>query len=106
MKLKKIKPVVIPEHIIQKNILEWLKWHTICAWRNNVGRKGYLKFGIKGQCDITGILKDGRRLEIEVKDIKGKVSKEQTDFINMINFNGGVAFVARDVFDVERVLKL
>jgi len=45
-------------------------------WRANVGvaRIGdrLIRFGIPGQADLTGILPDGRRLEIEVKSATGR----------------------------------
>jgi len=85
------------EHKIQTAILKALQDMGIFCWRNNVGRKHNLYFGKKGSCDITGILKDGRRLEIEVKDKKGKLSDDQVKFIKTINDNKGVAFVARSL---------
>jgi len=94
---------------IQKDILNLLNSCGILAWRNSVGNRGYKKFGKKGQADISGLIKKqgGRRLEIEVKkEIGGKVSKQQTEFIEMINYHGGIAFVARSVSDVKEKLGL
>lgn len=61
-------------------------------------------YRLKGVSDIVGCLNDGRFLAIEVKTPTGKVSPEQTFFINKINKKGGLAFVARNVEDVERNL--
>lgn len=94
------------EHEIQKQILKLLKDIGIFAWRSNCGRKGKIRFGLKGSADITGILRDGRRLEIEVKDAKGKLSPEQIEFLETINRLGGLAFVARSVDDVVKALKI
>lgn len=43
---------------------------------------------------------------IEVKKINGRVSKEQTNFINMINSLGGIAFIARSDDEAKAFLKL
>lgn len=100
------------ESAIQHAVLQVLKYHPKVAWvhRMNVGAvkvgERFVRFGLPGMCDITGQLKDGRRLEIEVKRPKGVVSDVQTAFIEMVNACGGLAFVARSVEDVEERLAL
>ena len=42
---------------------------------------------------------------IEVKD-KGKTTKDQRNFINIISKSGGLAGVARDIKDAKRILDL
>jgi hypothetical protein len=66
-------------------------------------RKGSV-YHIRGVSDICGILNDGRFLAIEVKTPTGRVSPEQTFFINKINKKGGLAFIARNIEDVEKNL--
>lgn len=72
-------------------------------WRNEVGMaRNYrsnqiFKYGLKGSADITGILQNGKRLEIEVKTGNATQSKEQLAFAAMIQNYGGHYFVARDV---------
>lgn len=61
-----------------------------------------IHFGIPGQADITGILKGGTRLEIEVKGERGKQSREQKNYQNMIEKYGGLYILARDTSDVKR----
>ena len=61
-----------------------------------------LKFGIKGQADISGITDTGQRIEIECKTGKGRLSKEQKRWRAMIEKFGGVYVLARSVEDVER----
>jgi len=123
-----LKPPESSEHDIQKAIEEYLKARGISAWRQNAGAmqssyKGknyFTKFGITGQADITGILPDGRRLEIEVKrpgalrppqlltrgKNKGRINpawehiERQRGFLEMIERNGGVALFATSVDDV------
>jgi len=78
-------------------------------WRANAGVAKYkdrvVKFGVAGQADLTGILPDGRRLEIEVKGPKGKQSKEQIAYQAMITRFGGLYILAYAVQDVTDALE-
>lgn len=60
---------------------------------------------IRGMPDILGIWK-GRMLGIEVKTETGRVSDDQRKFIDRINSEGGIAFVARSVDDVIASLEV
>lgn len=100
------------EKDIQKAILDYLALFPkkVKVWRQNTGAlkidNRFVRFGQKGAADITGILYGGRRLEIEVKAPGKYPSPAQRAFgADIIKF-GGVYFVARDVDDVERELKL
>lgn len=77
-------------------------------WRANVGvaRLGrrVVRFGIRGQGDLTGILPDGRRLEIEVKTVAGRQSPAQRRFQEMMERFHGVYILARSIEDVRREL--
>lgn len=98
------------ESLIQNQILTWLTQRKIFVWRNNsVGvydpvkrlyRKNMSKFSLNGTSDILGII-EGKLLAIEVKSETGRVSDAQKKFLNEVNAQGGVAFVARNVMDVE-----
>jgi len=81
---------------------------TLRLWRANVGaaRIGTrtIRFGIPGQADLTGILPDGRRLEIEVKAPAGRQTAQQRSFQNMIERFHGVYILARSVEEVGRRL--
>lgn len=65
-------------------------------WPNNTGavasadKKRFIRYGLKGSADISGILEGGRRLEIEVKTGEAKQSCRQVDFQRMIEKFGGV----------------
>lgn len=107
-------PLKISEKNIQNAILAWLSWQKDCfAWPNqSVGifdrskgiyRRPVNRFHRNGVSDILGIW-HGKMLCIEVKSSTGKLSKEQTDFIEVINNLGGIAFVARSVDDVKQAL--
>ena len=78
-------------------------------WRANVGaaRIGtrVVRFGIPGQADLTGILSDGRRLEIEVKSETGQQTRDQGSFQRMIERFNGIYILARSVEDVQEALE-
>ena len=80
-------------------------------WRQNTGaakdpRTGQvIRFGIKGQADLSGILQGGRRIEIECKTATGRQTKEQKAWQRMIEKMGGLYVLARGVEDVERALQ-
>ncbi len=59
----------------------------------------------RGISDIIGIYQ-GRFLAIEVKTPKGKLTDSQRAFIQRVNREGGIAFVARSVEDVIKHLGL
>lgn len=64
-----------------------------------------IAFGLPGQADITGILANGRRLEVEVKTDTGRVSPEQTIFArNMARMNAAHG-VARSAADALAILE-
>jgi hypothetical protein len=84
------------------------RWPTqVRIWRNNrvktmaAGENGRLRMidaGIDGQGDISGIAGPrGRRLEIEVKTGKDKLSEDQKRFRQMILSLGGIYIEARSV---------
>jgi hypothetical protein len=52
-----------------------------------------------------GQLKDGRFLAIEVKKPGGKLTKEQNEFITMVNMNKGFGIIATDAAQVAEALK-
>ena len=61
-----------------------------------------VQFGERGQADLTGLLCDGRRLEVEVKSPGGRQSAAQIAFQREIERFGGVYILA---FDVDRALE-
>lgn len=98
------------EHEIQQEILlEFGSRHDLKIWRQNTGKLSsgcrFISFGVLGGGDISGIIKGGRRLEIEVKNDKGKQRPSQKLFQQMIESMGGVYILARSVDDVREGLK-
>lgn len=98
------------EHQIQNEILaEFGARHDMKIWRQNtgaaLGKSGLIRFGVPGQADITGLLiPSGRRIEIEVKDAKGRQRQSQKKFQAMIENAGGIYILARSVEDVYKKL--
>lgn len=78
-------------------------------WRANVGvariGRRVVRFGVPGQADITGILPNGRRLEIEVKAPGGRQSEDQVNFQRMIERFGGLYVLARSLEDVRKAIE-
>ena len=98
------------EHQIQNEILaEFGARKDMRIWRQNTGAividNRMVKFGVPGQADITGLLiPSGRRLEIEVKNAKGRQREAQKKFQAMIEKSGGIYILARSVDDVYEKL--
>lgn len=67
-------------------------------------RRANSPYQINGVSDILGILKDGKLLAIEVKAKKTRASFEQQIFIEDVNKNGGIAFVAWSMGQVKSIL--
>jgi len=98
------------EKDVQKAILKALEWLPGFYYRMNTGLASFgnrkVKFGMNGQADITGILPDGKRIEIEVKGPTGTQSPEQEIFQANIEKNNGIYILAYSVDDVLKKLKL
>ena len=103
---------MIKESDIQRTILEYLyNFVDGYFWRNNNGavydpskklfRANNSIWTPKGISDILGIYQT-KLVAIEVKRPKCYPTKEQKIFLNTINEQGGIAFVARGIEDVQR----
>lgn len=100
----------ITETEVQNQIIDWLCLKQIFNWRQNtmgvyMGDGKFRKAPATGVSDILGILKNGRFLAIEVKRPGGKATPEQLEFIENINSNGGLAFVADNLDKVIEILE-
>ncbi len=93
-------------------ILLDLGTHPDCKiWRNNRGNAEmpggrWVKFGVDGQGDISGIIRGGRRWEIETKTRTGKQRDSQRLFQAMIESMGGLYTIARSVDDAREALTI
>jgi len=83
----------------------------VYAWRQNTGvakAHGHrIRFGLNGSGDISGILRGGRRLELEVKLPGGKygVTEEQEAFGARVLAMGGLWCVVRSVEEAVTVVE-
>lgn len=96
---------------IQNLIRIALSEKGIVTWRNNTfalkdPATGRLVRGglCTGSADIIGIMPDGRFLAIEVKKPGKKPTKEQTNFLRVVNEHGGIGVWMDSVEGLE-VLK-
>ena len=64
----------------------------------------YVAFGTRGRSDISGLLGDGRRLEVEVKRPGGKPTEAQLAWMHAVNESGGVAFWVDDAAQIDAVM--
>lgn len=81
------------------------------VWQNDVGLarsmdgKRVVRFGLNGSADITGILKGGKRIELEVKTGNAVQSSQQKKFEGMIHHMGGFYKVVRSVEEATEFVK-
>lgn len=75
---------------------------TGAAWRGNQ----LIRYGFLGAADITGILRGGWRVEIEVKTGNASQQKNQKIFEKNIKMWGGIYLVARSESDALELLKI
>lgn len=98
------------EKQIENSILSYLKARGVFCWKNEttgiwdpkrkVFRKKRSVHRMVGVADILGIYK-GRFLAIEVKSAKGRLTKDQKRFGEMVIEQGGIFLVARSIDDVN-----
>lgn len=103
----------LSEKQIENQILNWLEWKNIYAWKTKTtatfDRRSnrFLKpskLYRTGVADVIGCLPNGRIFAIEIKSKKGRLQDNQKIFIEEITKRGGLAFVARSIEDVEKGL--
>ena len=88
-----------------KQALKAMQQHR-WADANLILRTAYvIKFGVKGQADLSGILMgSGKRLEIECKSATGTPREDQVVYGETIERFGGIYVLARSVEDVSVIL--
>jgi len=97
-RLKSQKAFGETEKDITASIRKYLNLVGIFHWKNWGG-----PMSTQGIPDILGCWK-GRMIGIEVKTSKGRLNEKQKAFIERINEEGGLAFVAQSVDDVIKNL--
>ena len=94
--------------------VSYLTLSRIPAWINNTGaykvdedkkarkKSRYIRFGIVGSSDILGCLPpSGRILAVECKTGRGKPTKVQLSFLQMVNDAGGLGIV---VYELDELI--
>jgi hypothetical protein len=76
----------------------WYRTNTGAFAGEYKGRKRFVKFGIPGLADITGVL-DGRAIYVECKIGKGKQSANQWAFERAVVGAGAQYHVTRELGD-------
>ena len=87
-----------PEDVIQNDCIIRMNKDFkdyLAIWRNNTGAMKvddrFIKFGIPGQGDASGIITPGFRLEVEFKRKGKKQTKRQINFQkNVVEYWGGI----------------
>lgn len=98
------------ESDVIRSVSAYVKRCRLCMWRQNTGsmsreyngKVSYVKFGLKGAADFTGILPDGRRIEVECKRPGGRQSPDQRAFQQMIEKNNGVYILVESLDEFIR----
>jgi hypothetical protein len=98
---------------ILKTALAILRANGVFAWRNNTaawfpegkdGRRRCIRCGLRGSCDILGVLPDGRFLGLEIKRKGERPRPDQVEFMRNINMSNGIAFWVDEIRHLEKVL--
>lgn len=104
-----------PEAVTQRvllarlNALRMPDGNLVCwCWRNNTGMAQFgsrtVAFGVTGQADISGLIRGGKRLEVEVKTASGRQSPKQRVFQHQIEALGGLYLVCHGVEEIRATL--
>jgi hypothetical protein len=99
-----------PEGRIKAACLRYLERRGFFVWNNPTGTariapERWVHFGKKGSADILGCLPGGRFLAVEVKAPRGRLSPEQSAFMEKVRGLGGVAVVARSFRELDDALR-
>jgi hypothetical protein len=99
-----------PEGRVKAAVLRYLERRGFFAWNNpsgavRVAPERWLHFGKKGSADILGCLPGGRFLAVEVKAPDGRLTPEQSAFLETIQGLGGVAVVVKSRRELDEALR-
>ena len=97
-----LKDGSVPEKVIQKQILDWLKDSGTLYWRQNSGvvfaGNRMVRLGEEGLPDIIVVIPPGGRiLGLEVKSAKGSLRPGQKEFRDRLLERGGLYRVVRSI---------
>jgi hypothetical protein len=109
-----IAAVPVLERDVMKACLDLLKARNVFCWRQNSGavkvdgrngRQRFVRWATSGVSDIVGVLPGGKILCVEVKrSTGGRLTDEQSSFLDAVRRRGGVAVVITDVADLAEII--
>jgi hypothetical protein len=99
-----------PEGRIKGDCLRYLERRGFFVWNNPSGAvriapDRWVHFGRKGSADIIGVLPDGRFLAVEVKAAHGRLSPEQSAFLEKVRDMKGVAVMVKSWHELDAALR-
>lgn len=110
----------LSEADIRRQIIDFLNYERYIAWTNNTGafqgsytnkkgitRKRFVRFSQPGFSDIFAIQpKTGLFVALEVKTPKRRkdVTRQQQDFIDLVNKQGGIGAIVTSIDEVAELL--
>lgn len=102
LRCNRLKDGSVPEKVIQKQILDWLKETHLLYWRQNSGvvfaGNRMVRLGEEGLPDIIVVIPPGGRvLGLEVKSAKGALRPGQKEFRDRLLERGGLYSVVRSL---------
>lgn len=106
---KLLKDGSVPEAVIQRQILDWLKETGLLHWRQNSGvvftGRRRIKLGDSGLPDIVVVVPPGGRLVgLEVKSAKGTLRPDQKKFRKAACDAGALYFVVRTLTQAKEAI--
>ena len=95
-------------------MMDWLNLQPDTQiWRQNTGASSYVfrgkrrlvRFGVRGQSDLVGLTAGGRFLAVEVKRKRGKLTIDQSEYLNTVRRYGGIGLCVRSLEELKDQLK-
>jgi len=99
-----------PEGRIKAGCLRYLERRGFFVWNNpsgavRIASDRWVHFGLKGSSDLIGVLPDGKFLAVEVKAAHGRLSPEQSAFLEKVRGFGGVAVMVKSWRELDAALR-
>ena len=85
------KNIITPEKVIHRQFKEYLDWRKIPYIHSRMDCRTTVQ---KGVADFI-VCKNGKFIAIEIKTKKGKLIREQLNFLRQIERSNGVATICR-----------
>lgn len=105
--------VTVPERVIQREAVAWLRSRGVDVQRRNVGsmsgehkgKRWHVRYGEPGACDLWFVLpgQSGRHCELEIKRPGNWPRDNQILYMLRMNAQGAAAFWIYDISTLEHV---